>query len=993
MLSSLFGRLLGFRKASKVDAFDLNAKIRDADNHRMRGELHEAILLYEECLAVDKQNVELINSLGACYVDVGREQEGRAQFELAYSLNDAYIPGVANYAKSLVDNRETTRALELLEHIHICEPDFGNIYAIYAALCFKMGDTARARHFYMKGWLGAFDSLRMANAYLFPLSYCGSEQETAMEHRFWAATLRDTLLADEAKRRAQEVGEDCTITPLPSRVPTEGKLRIGYWSPDLRNHSVRYFFRPLLENHDRSRFEVHLYHDCFASDAQTEAMKVSCDHFHDVFLLNDVQLFELMRSHQLDILVEMAGHTSANRLLLFKNNRFAALQITGIGYPPTTGLTSIDAKMIDRFIANDHVAHHYAEKPMVLPSSFWCYDPMDTDEGTLADVPPSERNGFVTFACVGNIAKINPEVMGLWRRILDGVPGSRLAIRAINFEDPNARAAMAKRMAEHGFDMERVDLLDAQGGAAYFNSYNDIDIILDTYPFNGGTTTCFATYMGVPVITRAGDSLISRMGLSAMANLGFEDWVAHSDEAYVQKAIQAAHDADFLRTFKRTARGRFKETSLGNGQMFARDFEQACEAYLRDKHQDGLSYQHDIPPLPAKELMRRAYGVWRAGNGDAAVRILNHCLALHPDHGGAHLFVAQQLGDKGSYGEAIAYLSERLPTFDRDDQVGAMIVVIRWLLISGDLIAAQDWLARAEAVGSSDSFDVAQLRLYRACLSARGEDVPPASETTGFGPEPKRVVVLVPCDDPEYFDAWVMRMQSTWRVPAGCSVKFERCSERARGRAYQAWMTGGHADVLIIMQWVAEAVAPDFLAVMLASLAQHTAVSVAGATRWTRSHWRGDEFAVKSAGFIVEARDAPGMYDVQCLGTSGDMLVGQQSILDGVVLGVRLGGGLPVTDFDDELVGVGWALEEEWSYRLGQAGGQLAVHRGLGILVRALPEQPREERYPGLLRLQEKYDFPLFSMDRDDGMVLSAPQAHLDEAVMALRAWAGACQC
>ena len=181
MLSSLFGRLLGFQKPPKVDEFDLKAKIHDADEHRMRGELHEAILLYEECLTVDKQNVELINSLGACYVDVGREREGLAQFELAYSLDDAYIPGVANYAKTLLDNRETTRALELLEHIHICEPDFGNIYAIYAALCFKMGDAERARYFYMKGWMSAFDSLRMANAYLFPLSYCGTEQETAVE--------------------------------------------------------------------------------------------------------------------------------------------------------------------------------------------------------------------------------------------------------------------------------------------------------------------------------------------------------------------------------------------------------------------------------------------------------------------------------------------------------------------------------------------------------------------------------------------------------------------------------------------------------------------------------------------------------------------------------------------------------------------------------------------------------------------------------------------
>lgn len=988
MLSSLFGRLFGFQKTSKMGAFDLSAKIRDADEHRMRGELHEAILLYEECLAVDEKNVELLNSLGACYVDVGREQEGRAQFELAYSLNDAYIPGVANYAKSLVDNRETTRALELLEHIHICEPDFGNVYAIYAALCFKMGDAVRARHFYLKGWMAAFDSLRMANAYLFPLSYCGTEQETAMEHRFWADTLRDTMLADEAKRRADESGADCKIVNVPSSVPVARKLRIGYWSPDLRNHSVRYFFRPLLENHDRSRFEVHLYHDCFASDEQTEAMKASCDHFHDVFLLNDVQLFELMRSHQLDVLLEMAGHTSANRLLLFKNNRFAALQITGIGYPPTTGLSSIDVKLIDRFIANENVKHHYAEKPMVLPSSFWCFDPMDADEGTLADAPPSERNGFVTFACVGNIAKINGDVMGWWLRILEGVPDSRLAIRAINFEDRNARSAMSERMTDHGFDMSRIDFLDAQGGADYFNSYNDIDIILDTYPFNGGTTTCFATYMGVPVITRVGDSLISRMGLSAMANLGFEEWVAYTDEAYVQKAIEAAKDAGFLRAFKRTARERFKSTPLGSGQLFARDFERACEEYLIEKHSGSSQYQHEIPPLPAKELMRRAYGVLRAGNGEASVRILNHCLALYPDYGGAHLFVAQQMGEDGQYTEAINYLTERLPKFDVADQVGAMIVVIRWLLTQGDYEAAVQWLKKAEQAETRDVFDAEQLRLYRVGLSVVNQEGD-ADHDFEHAHEAQRIVVLVPCDDAEYFDALVARMEDACSVPSGCSLKFERCAERSRGRVYQSWLRGGQADVLIFMQWVVEVVAPDFLSVILASLAKHDVVSVAGATRWTRAHWRGDDFAVKSAGFVVEARDASGMFDVQCLGRSNQMLVGKQAILDGVVMGVRTAN-IKVTDFDEELVGVGWALEEEWTYRVGQSGGRLAVHTGMGVLVRDMPEQARHERYPGLLRLQEKYHFPVFSMARDDHMVLSVPLVNQADAVRVLRTWASA---
>lgn len=989
MLVNLFGRLFGVR-AAQSDKFNLQAKISEADAHRAKGELHEAIVAYEACLEIDKSNVELINSLGACYIDVGREGDGRYQFELAYSLDDSYIPGVANYAKTLIDNRETTRALELLEHVHICEPDFYNIYAMYAALCFKLGDAERARHFYLKAWLGGFDSLRMANAYLFPLSYCGTEQQTASEHRFWAETLRDTLLAEESARRAKESGEESRVAPLPGAFPHERKLRIGYWSPDLRNHSVRFFFRPLLENHDRTKYEVHLYHDCFASDAQTEAMRAACDHFHDVFLLNDVQLFELMRSHQLDILVEMAGHTSANRLLLFKNNRFAALQISGIGYPPTTGLASIDAKLVDRYIATEDAGRHYAEKPMVLPSSFWCYDPMGVNEGVIADIPPADANGYITFACVGNIAKITDPIMASWLRILDAVPESRLAFRAINFEDPNAKRAMKDRLAAAGFDMGRIDILDAEGGEALYNSYNKIDIILDTYPFNGGTTTCFAVYMGVPVISRAGESLISRMGLSAMANLGFSEWVAHTGEEYVTKAIAAAKDLEFLRAFKRAARERFKNSPLGNGAMFAQEFEQACETFLREKHAQGLQYEHRIPALPAKDIMRRAYGVWRAGNDDAAVRILNHCLRIYPDHGGAHLFVAQQMGSKGMYEEAVTYLGERLDRFEDGDRAASVIMIIRWLLARGLHEAARSWLQQAEGIDCTDVFDAAQLDLYRSVLAVcdqRCSDEPVTLMGVPTSANGARLVVLVPCDDTEYFDAAVSRMRAIVSVPAGCQLQFERCSERGRSKAFQTWLTNGAADVLIVIQRVAEVVSPDFLHQVLQALEVHDVISVAGASRWGRSHWRGDEFGCKTAGFMVEARDVDGMYDVQCLGHQTGLVTGEQAVLDGVLLGIRVNQ-MPREDFDDELLGVGWALEEDWVYRVGQAGAKLAVHRGLGVLVREMPAQERHERYPGLLHLQEKYQFPLFSMDSDDGMVLSAPVAEVGQGLRAMRDYA-----
>lgn len=969
MLLNIFGRLFRSGKSSVLRDLDFQSRKSEADDLRAMGKLHEAIELYRECLEVDRFNVDLLNSLGACLDDIGDDEAGRECFELAYSIDDTYIAGVVNYAKKLADKRDSTRALALLEYVNVCEPDYNHVFPIYASVCFARGDAERAADFQLKGWLGSFDSLRMANSYLFTLAYSGAELRLASEHRFWAETLRKVDLSEDFNLAQREVGAgDCSVPPLPIFLGGERKLRIGYWSPDLRGHSVSYFFRPLLENHDRSKYEIYVYHDSFKSDAITETVRASSDHFHDVYLLNDVQLYELMRSHQLDILVEMAGHTSANRLMLFKDNRFATLQISGIGYPPTTGLSTVDAKILDRYIVNAAASDFYAERPMVLPSSFWCFHPMEVDQAQITSTLPVNRNGYITFGCVGNISKINKKVMACWVRIMASVPSSRLLIRSISFEDVSSRDAMAKSMLEAGLDMSRVDLMVAVGGGAFFNSYNDIDLILDTFPFNGGTTTCFATYMGVPVITRAGDSLISRMGLSAMANLGASEWVAGDDDSYVANAINAANDHQFLQSFREQARGRFLSSALGNGKLFAAHFEDACESLLQERGMGVGGYQSTIPALPANELMRRTYAILQSGNGEAAARVLNHCLENYPDHGGAHLFIALQMGEKGMLAEAITYLVDRLDGFDMADKVAGMISIIRWLLLIGDRFQAEVWLRRAMALNTGDRFDAMQLRLYEACLTnVSTHQIAKPSAVAG-----QRIVVIVPCDDVDYFQAIEMRLRSLCTVPKGCVVTYVRCGEQARARHYKKWMNSGEADALLIMQRVVEIVNPDFYVDVLGALSEFDVVGVAGATRWTRPHWRGDKFEVKTAGFMIESREADGFMEVQCLGVSDGLLVGGQSVLDGVMLALRPCQ-MTVDVFDNELATLNWALEEDWTHAAAKAGTRLAVHRSLGVLVHDTSPQERRLRYPGLLRLQEKYNFPLFAMERDDGMVLSAP--------------------
>lgn len=980
MLFNIFNRLLRRGKSSLSRASDLQAIKAEANDLRALGKLHEAIELYRECLEIDQFDVDVLNALGACLDDIGDDEAAREYFELVYSLDDTYIAGVVNYAKKLADKKESARALELLRYVGVCEPEYPHVFSIYASICFAKGDAVGAAEYQLKGWLGSFDSLRAANSYLFTLAYSGAEQRLASEHQFWAETLRKINLDDDFATAQIEAGEGATtVKPLPGPIHAGRKIRIGYWSPDLRGHSVAYFFRPLLDNHDKSRYEIFVYHDSFRSDEVTDVIRQSCDHFHDVYLLNDVELYELMRSHQLDILVEMAGHTSANRMTLFKENRFARLQISGIGYPPTTGLKAMDAKLLDHHITNVGDAQYYSEEPMILPSSFWCFGPMEAQGVEINSTLPLERRGYVTYACVGNISKISKDVMACWVRIMEAVPSSRLLIRSISFEDAASKDAMATQMLEAGMDMDRVDMKVAIGGPAFYDSYNDIDIVLDTYPFNGGTTTCFATYMGVPVITRAGESLISRMGLSIMTNMGAADWVAYDEDSYVAYAVQAAQDVQFLRDFRTNARERFQSSALGNGAVFAADFEQACESFLARREKQDKCYVSEIPALPAAELMRRTYAVWRSGNGDAVARVLTHCLDHYPNHGGAHLFVAMQIGLKEDFTGAIDYLVSRIDAFDLADQVSAMISITRWCLLLNDRVQANIWLGKALSLNPSDRFDAMQLRLYQVCLSIdQGAPV--------FSPvviKEQKLVVLIPCDDVDYFQAMEMRLRALCVVPEGCVVSYVRCAEKKRIQQYEKWLSSEELDVLIIMQRVVEIVNPNFYTDLLTALTDCDVVGVAGATRWTRSNWRGDHFEVKAAGFLTESTEAVGQLELQCLGVSDGVLVAGQAVLDGVMLALRP---LPTfPEFESDLTLLNWTLEEDWSHELNKVGLRLAVHRNLGVLVHGTPSQERSLGYPGLQRLQEKHNFPLFASDRDDGMVLSTPVSDAAEGLSVMR--------
>ena len=296
------------RSKKKTDVlFDKTASLENCIAIKDRGDLHGAIDASQAHLKVEPYDVVALTILGACQADVGDMVAAKAAFELAYSLDDTYMPAIANYGRMLADARNSQEALPILRQAKICAPDSLASDAIYAAVLRNNGDAVSAQYLCLRAWLANFDGLRFANGYLFNSGYVAVDgANLAAEHLFWAETLVKIASPGDMADRTRIVSarEDESII---STYGTGRKIRIGYWSPDFRNHSVRYFFRPLLENHDRDKVEVFLYHDFPTEDAQTELMRNACDHFFQVCSLNDVALYTLVNSHNLDVFVELAG--------------------------------------------------------------------------------------------------------------------------------------------------------------------------------------------------------------------------------------------------------------------------------------------------------------------------------------------------------------------------------------------------------------------------------------------------------------------------------------------------------------------------------------------------------------------------------------------------------------------------------------------------------------------------------------------------------------
>ncbi len=551
-------------------AIEIEADLADAHNNLGVALMEQGLL--DESAAACREAIRLMpDHPEACY-NLGNTLKAQKQFEGAIAAYQRVLRLTPNHAQALMNLGNTREemgqlddAMECFQRVLQFQPDSAQVHNNLANALWSQGRPDEAIASYEEALRLQPDSTPIHSSFLASLYY--SPQTTP--GRLLAAH-REFDRRHGAPLRGTWCDHD--NTPAPER-----RLKVGYVSPDFRHNVVGHFLIPLLEAHDHQQFEIHCYSSVRRPDAITDRCKRTADVWRDVAGLSDDALAERIREDRIDLLVDLSQHMPRNRLLVFARKP-APVQVAWLGHPWSTGLRAIDYRLTDAFMEPEGSAwSESVEKPVRLPDSWFCYDPIDEcpEPGEL----PALRTGHVTFGCLANFARVNDAVLQRWAEILRRVDGSRLLMRC----PAGATQARVQRVFEgHGIKADRVEFLGWTASRADFQRrFARMDIALDPFPYNGGTTTCDTLWMGVPVLTLPGEMVVVRLGLSILSAAGLTEFVAHSEEDYLRLAVSLASDLPLLAEWRRTLRDRMKASPFMDGPRFARNVEQAYREMWR----------------------------------------------------------------------------------------------------------------------------------------------------------------------------------------------------------------------------------------------------------------------------------------------------------------------------------------------------------------------------------------------------------------------------
>ena len=586
--------------ASYHKALAIKPDYADAHNNlgialRELGRLDETVTSYQKVLAIKPDYAEAHYNLGNAFKDLGRLDEAVASYHKALAIKPDYPKAHSNLGNAFKELGRLDEAVASYQKVLAIKPDYAEAHNNLGVALQELGRLDEAVASYHKALAIKPDYADVHNNLGLALQDLGKLDEAVASYHKALAIKPDYAGAHSNRVFAEQYKVGVTLkklndvhaewdkrhgVPLQTEwrdhdnIPDPDRtLRIGFVSPNLGRHPVGYFVVKLLEHRQARKIEIICYSDRRPDDITDRLMALS-DEWTDVRGISDEDLSQRIRSDRIDILIDLAGHTAKNRLLVIARKP-APIQVKWVGYAGSVGLSTIDYLIADYRHVPEGTERHYTEEVIRLPDGYVSYEPPDyaPEVGPL----PFEHSGFITFGSFNNPAKINDDVLAAWAEILKAVPNSRLLLKYRNMDAEGNRNRILEQFGAHGVEESRLTLEGKSPHPALLGRYNDVDIALDTFPYTGGLTTCEALWMGVPAITKPGETFASRHSLSHLTNVGVPELVADDLPDYVSKAVELANDVPRLTGLRSGLRERMAASPLCDGEKFATDFTSAMQ--------------------------------------------------------------------------------------------------------------------------------------------------------------------------------------------------------------------------------------------------------------------------------------------------------------------------------------------------------------------------------------------------------------------------------
>ncbi|MDB5872919.1 MAG: glycosyltransferase [Ramlibacter sp.] len=554
-----------FRSALALDPGFLNAMRGLASVLVAIGRFPEAAEWRERICSLQPGSAAALAEWGDALHAARQAPQARAAYERALAIEPRCLPALSNLAYTLWDLGFPTEAERRYREALAFAPENAALHSNFSFLLKNQGRPAEALEFCRKALALDPDSTAAHSNLLLTLNHLSGvdaedAKSQAMAFGRWAAARAPRM---DRRPRVRAAGEP---------------LRVGLVSGDLRSHPVGHFLESTLAQWPTDRVQLYAYPTVPLEDELTLRIRGRFTQWRPIAHLGDEQAAGLIAQDDVDVLLDLSGHTAHNRLPLFAR-RPAPVQASWLGYFATTGLAEMDWVIADRDSVPPEHERHFTERVWCLPHTRLCFTP--PQDAPAVQPPPASSAGCVTFGSFQNCGKISDAVLALWSQVIQAVPRSRLRLQNKQLGERAAQDAFAERLARAGVDPRRVSMHGATPRIAYLQAHAEVDIILDTFPYPGGTTTCEALWMGVPTLTLSGENMLARQGHSLLNAAGLPEWVARDPADYLARAVAFAGDIGALARLRTGLREHLGATPLFDASKFAANLTEALLGMAR----------------------------------------------------------------------------------------------------------------------------------------------------------------------------------------------------------------------------------------------------------------------------------------------------------------------------------------------------------------------------------------------------------------------------